>query len=285
MILVTGATGGVGRLLVDLLVSEGAEVRAVTRDPGGATLPAAVEVVRGDPSRPGTIVPHLHGVTAVFLHPRTVGEAADELLALAGERGARRVVALSAMNVDDPFDDQPSRYRGDRNKEAEDAAVASGLEWTSLRAGSFSGNALQAWGAQIRAGDVVRYVYAGFREAPIDERDLAAVGVHALLTDELVDRRVELTGPRSLSHAEMVAVIGDVIGRPLRYEEIPLEAAKRGMVRGGLPGPFVEAVMARYAKHASRAQYPPTGEVEKILGRPARTFAEWAADHADAFRN
>jgi uncharacterized protein YbjT (DUF2867 family) len=284
MILVTGATGTIGRPLIDLLAGEGAEVLAVTRNPQAAGLPADVEVVEGDPSRPDAIAPFLEGVTALFLHPRAVGEAAaGELLALAQEQGVKRVVVLSAINVDDDLAEQPSRYNGDRNKEVEDAAVGSGLGWVSLRASSFATNTLLMWGAQIRAGDVVRGPYATFAEALIHERDLAGVGARALLTDELVGRRLELTGPQSLTHEEMVAIIGDVIGRPLRYEEIPPETVKQGMVQRGFPEPFVEALMARYARGIGQPA-PVTGEVEKILGRPAHTYAQWVADHADAFR-
>jgi uncharacterized protein YbjT (DUF2867 family) len=283
MILVTGASGTIGRPLIDVLVHEGAEVRAVTRDPRAADLPSGVEVVEGDPSRPETIAPFLEGVTALFLHPRAVGSAAGELLALARERGVKRVVTLSATNVDDNLDEQPSRYRGDRNKEVEDAAVASGLEWVSLRASFFASNTFLAWGAQIRAGDVVRGPYATFAEAPIHERDLAGVAARALLTDELVGRRLELTGPQSFTHEQMVATIGGVIGRPLRYQEIPPEAARQGMVQQGFPEAFVSALMARYARYVGQPAFT-TAEVEKILGRPARTYAEWVADHAAAFR-
>jgi uncharacterized protein YbjT (DUF2867 family) len=288
MILVTGASGTIGRPLIEVLVDQGAEVRAVTRIPQAAGLPVGVEVVEGDPSRPDTIAPFLEGVTGLFLHPRAVGiPAAGELLALARERGVQRVVALSATNVDDPLDEQPSRYNGDRNKEVEDAAVASGLGWVSLRASSFAIDTLQAWGAQIRAGDLVRGPYATFAEASIHERDLAGVGARALRSDELVarrGRRVELTGPQSLTHQQMVTIIGEVLGRPLRYQEIPPETARQGMVQLGLPEPFVEALMGRYAREVGQAA-PVTGEVERILGRPARTYAQWVADHAAAFQN
>jgi uncharacterized protein YbjT (DUF2867 family) len=287
MLLVTGATGTIGRPLIDVLLNQGAKVRAVIRDPQTANLPAEVELVQGDLARPDPIAPFLDGVTALFLHPRAVGLAAGELAALARQRGVERVVALSATNVDDPLDQQPSRYNGDRNKEVEDAAVASGLEWVSLRASSFAMNTLQAWGAQIRAGDVVRYPYAGFAEAPMHERDLAEAIARALHTDELVarrGRRRELTGPQSLSHEQMVAIIGEVLGRPLHYQELPPDAAKQGMVAHGLPEPFVRALLARYAREIGQAA-PVTGEVGRILGRPARTYAEWVADHADAFRN
>ncbi|MEU7914713.1 SDR family oxidoreductase [Microbispora bryophytorum] len=118
-ILVTGATGAVGRLVIQRLVAEGDRVRAVSRSPRDAALPYGVEVVRGDPARPGTTAEHFAGVEAVFLHSRTFGDSADRLLALAAQRGVSRVVALSAMNIDDPFDLQPSRWRGDRNREAD----------------------------------------------------------------------------------------------------------------------------------------------------------------------
>ena len=283
MILVTGATGTVGRPLIEVLSTAGADIRAVIRKGQAAGLPAHVEVVVGDLSRPETIAPALRGVTALFLHPRAVADAAFELVALAREQGVQRVVALSAINIDDPLDQQPSRYNGDRNKEAEQAAVASGLEWVSLRPSSFASNTLQAWGAQIRAGDVVRYVYAAFEESLLDERDLAAVGARALLSDDLLGRRLMLSGPQSLSHAELVATIGEVIGRPLRFQEVEPEVLKRGMIANGFAEPFVTALLARYAREVGQAA-PVTGEVERILGRPARTYAEWVADHADAFR-
>jgi uncharacterized protein YbjT (DUF2867 family) len=287
MLLVTGATGTIGRPLIDALVNQDVKVRAVTHDPQAANLPAGVEVVEGDLSRPATIAPLLEGVTAVFLHPRAVGLAAGELLALARQRGVRRVVALSATNLDDPLDQQPSRYQGDRNKEVEDAAVASGLAWVSLRASFFAANTLRAWGAQIRAGDLVRGPYANLAEAPIHERDLAEVITRALGSDDLVarrGRRLELTGPQSLTHQQLVATIGGVLGRPLRYQELPPQVAKQGMVQQGIPEAFVEALLARYAREVGQPA-PVTGEVERVLGRPARTYAQWVADHADAFQN
>lgn len=281
MLLITGATGALGRHLVDTLLTGGAEIRAVSRDPAAARLPAGIEVVAADPSRPDTMDGTLAGVTGMFLHPRAVGDAAYGIVAAARKYGVAKVVALSAINVDDDDAEQPSRYRGDRNREAEEAAAGSGLAWTSLRAGAFASNAAQAWGAQIRAGDVVRYPYAGFEECPVDERDLAEVAARALLTDELVGRRLSLTGPASITHADMVATIGAALGRPLRYEEVPPDLALRGMVAAGLPEPFVAALLRRYAQAPRQL---PTDDVRRALGRPARTFADWVADHTDAFR-
>ena len=102
MILVTGATGNVGREVVKLLLESGEEVGAVTRDPDSAAVPAGARVVGGDPSRPTTLTSALRDVKAVLLSPRAVGHGAAELLSLAGEHGAQRVVLLSAVTVQYP---------------------------------------------------------------------------------------------------------------------------------------------------------------------------------------
>jgi uncharacterized protein YbjT (DUF2867 family) len=282
MILVTGASGNIGRELVNVLLDDGAKVRAVTRNPPAAGLPADVEVVEGDPSRPDTLASSLRGVTGLFLNPRAVGDAAVELLALAREQGVKRVVAMSALNVDFDLARQPSRIRGEYNKEVEAAAVGSGLEWVGLRSGYYAVNTLQAWGAQIRAGDVVRGPYPESAWAPLHERDLAEVGARALLTDDLVGRRPVLTGPQALTQEEMVTTIGDAIGRPLRFQEVPPEAAKQGMIQAGFPEALADGFLAMQAESYGQPGLV-SGEVEKILGRPGRTYAEWAAEHAADF--
>ncbi|MDF2260462.1 NAD(P)H-binding protein [Streptantibioticus ferralitis] len=284
MILVTGATGNVGRPLIDLLAISGAGIRAVTRNPQAAALPAGVELVEGDPSRPDTIAPLLQGVTSVFLNPRAVGQAADDLLTLARKREVRRIMTLSATNVDDDPALQPSRAGGVFNKEVEDAVTGSGLEWVSLRSTLFATNSIGLWSAQIRAGDIVRGPYAKAMGAPIHERDLAALGARALLTDDLVGRRLQLTGPQSLDQEEMVTTIGDAIGRPLRYEEIPPEVSRRGMVNRGFSQPFADAYLSMQASAVGKPAFT-TSEVEQILGRRALTYAQWATDHAEAFQN
>lgn len=284
MILVTGATGLVGRLLIGELLRDGVPVRAASRTPDSAGLPDGVEVVLADPAVPDTMAAALAGVEAVFVHPRAVGEHATELAALAREQGVQRLVALSALNIDDPLAEQPSRFTGDRNKEAEEAVAGSGLAWTSLRPSSFASNTARAFGPQVRAGDVVSYVYAGFEESLIDERDIAAIAARALVSDELAGRRLDLTGPQSLSHAQLVATIGEVLGRPLRFQEVPPGVARDQMVSRGMPAAFVDALMARYARHLAKPQYPPTSVVQDILGWPARSYAGWVRDHAAAFQ-
>ncbi|WP_029138427.1 SDR family oxidoreductase [Nakamurella lactea] len=283
MIVVTGATGILGRPLVAALKDQGVAVCAVSRSADAATMPVGVDVVAADLTRPEQLAPALEGADALFVHPRAVGESTAKLVALAAEKGVRRVVVLSAINVDDDLELQPSRLNGDRNKEVEDAVVGGGLPWVAVRAGSFATNAIGMFGAQVRAGDVVRAPYADFAEAPIHEADLAAVITRALLDESLDGRRIPVTGPQSVTHQEMVAIIGRVIGRPLRFEQVPPELAVRGMVANGLTAAFVRALMDRYERGAGRPAAV-SDQVALILGRPALGFDRWVADHAGAFR-
>jgi uncharacterized protein YbjT (DUF2867 family) len=273
MILVTGATGTVGRLLVDLLDAAGAPVRAVSRDPHNAHLPAGVEVVAdAEPA----------GVTSIFLNARAVRDGAADLLDRAARAGVERVVALSAINVDDDPARQPSRYRGDPNREIEAAAVGSGLDWVSLRPTVFAGNVLGLWAAQIHAGDVVHGPYADAASAPIDERDVAAVAARALLGEVESGTRLPLTGPRSLTRRELLATIGEVLGRPLELREVPPDAARAALVGQGFPAGFADAYLAMEAAAAGHPARTTT-VVADVLGRPAHSFADWVAEHADAF--
>lgn len=220
----------------------------------------------------------------MFLNPRAIGEAFDDLLALAGERGVRQVVGMSALNVDFDFARQPSRMRGEYNEEVEAAAVGSDLEWVALRSGSYAVNTIGMWPPQIRAGDVVRGACPESAWAPLHVRDLAAVGAYALLTDELVGRRPVLTAPQSLTQQEMVTTIGDAIGRPLRFEEVPPEVAKQGMIQTGFPEALASGFLSMQAESYGQPGLV-SGEVEKILGRPGLTYAEWAVEHVAAFRD
>jgi uncharacterized protein YbjT (DUF2867 family) len=280
MILVTGATGTVGRPLVELLRAGGAAVRALTRDPRAA-FPGGVEVAVADPARPDMLVPALRGVTAVFLNPAALRESTAAFLGLAGEHGVRRAVLLSALAVGNETGRQLTEIAA-HHRVVEDAVTASGLEWAVLRPGAFAANSLAPWAAQIRAGDVVRGGYALATSAPIHERDIAAVAVRALRTGELLGGRTELTGPRSLTEAEMVAAIGAAIGRDLRYEEVPAEEARRILIARGVPAAHAGALVALQAASVGRPAYT-TREVERVLGRPALTYEQWAADHAGAF--
>ncbi|NKZ07085.1 NAD(P)H-binding protein [Actinomadura latina] len=276
MFLITGATGNVGRHLVGELLTAGAKVRALTRDPATARLPSEAEVARTD------TMP-LDGVTAIFLNPAVFWGAADGvpgLVSRAAGHGVRRVVMLSSAAA---LDDDPSNELAVHHLEMERAIEASGLEWTFARPGEFAANAL-AWREEIRTGAAVRGPYAAARSNPIHERDIAAVAARALLTDGLVGAKPVLTGPDSLTHPDMVRLVGRAIGRPARFEEIsPAEARRQMLARPYMREGLVDTLLRQRARAVDR-RAEPSPEVERITGRRPRTFAEWAADHADDFR-
>jgi uncharacterized protein YbjT (DUF2867 family) len=276
-IVVTGATGNVGRPLVSELAAAGARVRAVTRTPEAAGFPGGVEAVY-------SAVDALPGATAVFLNSRALGSDLADVVAQARRTGVTKLVALSAINADDDFSRQPSRFRGDRNKEVEQLAVDSGLDWVSLRPAVFTSNFVGMWSAQVRAGDVVGGPYAAASAAPIVETDIAAVAAHALLTDELVGQRIPLTGPQAFTNSELVETIGTVLGRPLRYLEVPPDVVRQRFIGLGLGAEFADAYAAMLADALDKPALV-TREVEKITGHPATTFAQWVSGHRDLFTN
>jgi uncharacterized protein YbjT (DUF2867 family) len=279
MILVTGATGKVGREAVRLLLEAGQEVEAVTRDPASAALPAGARVVGGNPAQPRTLAPALAGVEAIFLNPLAVGDGPAELLSLAADAGVQRVVVLSATTVE-----YPVGYRrfADAFRAIEDAARASGLQWTFLRCADFDANAM-IWAPQVRSGDSVYGVYGDAATSPIHEWDIAAVGARALVDEACAGRSYLLTGPQSLTQRDKVRLIGEAVGRELTWVEITPDQLRETLLAQGVPPDVPERLigsLSDYAKHPG----PSSSAVEEVLGRPARTFAEWAAGHAGAFR-
>jgi uncharacterized protein YbjT (DUF2867 family) len=276
-IVITGATGNVGRPLVAELAAAGAKVRAITRSPNTAEFPPAVQVL-------SSVSDALPGATAVFLNSRALGQSLPEVVAQARNAGVAKLVALSAINADDDFSRQPSRVRGDRNKEVEQLAIDSGLTWVSLRPTVFATNFAGMWSAQIRAGDVVAGPYAAASTAPIIESDIAAVAAQALLTDELDGQRIPLTGPQAFTNSELVEVIGAVLGRSLQYREVPAEVVRQRFIDIGFGAEFADAYNAMLAETLDKPALV-THDVEKIVGRPALTFAEWLSAHRNIFTN
>jgi uncharacterized protein YbjT (DUF2867 family) len=283
MIVVTGATGLIGSLLIGKLAQSGAKVRAVCRNVGAAELPSDVTMFQADFSRPETWDGMFDGVETIFLNARATGLSAVELLAHAKRNGVERVVTLSAINVDDPLEYQPSRFRGDRNKEVEDASIASGLRWVSLRPAPFAQNSALTWAVQIRSGNIVRGPYPGFAEAPIHEQDLAEAAAQVILDCDYDDRKIDLTGPQTLTHREMVGIIGESIGRPLRYEQIPPDTARSEMIQLGIPAPLVEALVKWYRRGSKHLIATATPDLQEIIGFHPKTYAEWVGDNATIF--
>jgi uncharacterized protein YbjT (DUF2867 family) len=284
VILVTGATGRIGRVVIDELLRAGAPVRALTRRPQHANLPAGIEIVAGDLAVPASLEPAFDGAAAVFLVWTAPPATATDVVARMGAASSpdrRRVVYLSSPHqTPHPFFQQPSPMR-DLHAGIERLLASSSLDVTVLRPGMFASNVRHWWAPQIQRGDVVRWPYAAAETAPVDVRDIAAVAARALLDTRHAGGDYVLTGPESLSHAEQVSAIGDAIGRPLRFEELSPDEFRRETA-AVWPGGVAEMLVAAWQAALGRPAFV-TSVIEEILGAPARTFGDWAADHAPTF--
>jgi len=284
LVLVTGATGRVGRLVVDELLRAGASVRALTRRPEHAALPAGVEVVAGDLTVPASLDPVLEGAVAVFLvwtaAPATAPAVVARLAAHPSPQPRRVVYLSSPHQTPHPFFQQPNPMRG-LHAEIERLLAAASLGVTVIRPGMFASNARHWWAPQIRDGDVVRWPYAAAETAPVDERDIAAVAARALLDGRHAGGDYVLTGPESLSQAAQVRAIGDAIGRSLRFDELSPDEFRRETA-GTWPGGVAEMLLGAWGAALGRPAFV-TSAVQEITGSPPRTFYRWAADHASAF--
>jgi uncharacterized protein YbjT (DUF2867 family) len=272
--LVTGSTGNAGSEVVRALVEAGEHVRALVRSPDrAAALPAAAEAVAGDLNRPETLP--LDGVTGVFL----LSGYNDLPVALSEMRraGVQRVVLLSSSSV--PGGDTTNavaRY----HIESEAAVKESGLAWTMLQPNSFMTNTLQ-WLPQLQAGDVVRAPFAGVRVATIDPADIGAVAARALVTADHEGRSYRLSGPESLLPEDRLRILARVLDRPLRFEAQSDDEARAEM-SAAMPAEYVDAFFSFFVDgKLDESEVLPT--VHDVLGRPPRTFEEWARTHAGAF--
>ncbi len=279
--LVIGATGNVGQQVVSQLVGSGQQVRALTRRLGGLGFPPLVEVVQGDLTLPETLERCLDGIDAVFLvwtaPPAAAGPALERIA-----KHARRIVFVSApLKTPHPFFQQPNPSRTPA-EHIERLIESSGLQWTILRPGMLAVNSKRWWASQIRNGNVVRWPYLTVPTAPIDERDVAAVAVHALCEERHAGAEYVLTGPQSLSQFEQVSTIGRAIGRSLRIEEISPDEARRELLTI-MPASVVKMLLDAWSAGIGQPAFV-TSTVAEITGTPARTFLDWATDHAADFR-
>jgi uncharacterized protein YbjT (DUF2867 family) len=272
VIVVTGATGNVGGELVRALAARGdTAVRAVARRPDPSAFPPAVEVAAGELTDPASLGPALDGARGLFL---LGGFATQELLAAARQAGVDRVALLTSRCV---VGGRPDNAITRMWLDAEDAVRSSGLGWTILRPSGFHSNALR-WLPQLRAGDVVQAPWPEVAIASIDPADIAAVAAVALTEPGHEGTAPALSGPQALTPAEQIAVLADVLGRPLQYEPLADEDARAGMAADGTPAPFVDALF-RFFSDGEFDDTPVVDSVRAVTGREPRTFAEWARAH------
>nr|WP_042179315.1 NAD(P)H-binding protein [Kibdelosporangium sp. MJ126-NF4]CEL13755.1 Oxidoreductase [Kibdelosporangium sp. MJ126-NF4]CTQ99441.1 Oxidoreductase [Kibdelosporangium sp. MJ126-NF4] len=278
-ILVTGATGTVGRVVVDQLLAAGQRVRALTRNPATAALPEGVQVVGADLAQPDTLRGVFDGVDRMFylggvLDPARAADITGQAVELAARAGVRGIVHLSGIAVTVR---RPGSY--EMLLDIEQVIEASGLEWTHVRPGEFAVNKLDTWGQSIRAEDVVRNAFPDALGVPIHEADIAEVATVALTRDGHAGRAYSLSGPQALSHREQAAAIGDGLGREIRFEAVTYGQARSAYIQAGIPMDIAEYILGYQAEYAEE---PPavSPDFERVTGRAGRTLAVWAADHA-----
>lgn len=263
--LVTGATGNTGRHIVAELVRRGEPVRALTRDPATAPAGDRVEWVRGTHTAPQTLGAALDGADRLHI-TMTAGltETGPELVRRAVAAGVRRITVLWGGWVGP----------------VEQAVAESGVEWTRLEPQEFMSNAL-TWIDSIRAGGVVREAH-DFPSAVVHEADIGAVAATCLLADGHTGRAYTLTGPEALTTGERLAILSRAIGRTVRLERISHEQAVERLLAAGVSRADADFVLGWHADPPPEATTV-DDTVRRLLDRPARTFAQWAREHAARF--
>jgi len=281
MILVTGATGTVGREVVSQLLAAGKKVRAMTRNLAKARLDSRVEAVKGDFNERDSLARAVEGVERIFsltLGPQT-GIHEKNLAQAAKQAGVRHIVKLSAMGGDEQTRNVIRKW----HDEGERAIRETGIGLTVLLPGAFMSNALH-WRESIRAQGKVFSNYGDGKLPPVHPRDIAAVATRALTSDGHEGKSYPLSGPEALSIAEQVEILSGAIGKPLEYIPINDEAARVGMAKAGMPSLLIDALVpfAQFIRDGKAARVFQT--IQEVTGRPAFTFSDWARENAAAFR-
>jgi uncharacterized protein YbjT (DUF2867 family) len=281
MILVTGATGTVGRVIVDRLVDAGAQVRAATRRPESASFPDSVDVVYADLGDPDSLTTALDGVKQVFLlaNGPDIPKHDGNMARAAAHAGVSHVVKLSSGRAGDSTatDPIPTWHRA-----GEQAVRDCGVDWTFLRPLGFMSNALM-WAGSIRARGAVYAPYAQGRVAIVDPQDIASVAATVLTTSGHTGQTYDLTGPEALSPAEQVAVLAEVLARPIQYVEVEPQVARKAIVDHGVAPDMADAIMALRATALEDFTSSVRPAIEQVTGNPATSFREWVRRNKEKF--
>ncbi|MEU2252327.1 NAD(P)H-binding protein [Nocardia xishanensis] len=280
MIVVTGATGNIGRSLVPLLAAAGAQVTAVSRGIGDVDLPEGVRGVAADLGDPASLSPALAGAKSLFLllsgEQLMTGPEPEEVLGAAAGAGVRRVVFVSSVGTQT----RPAAAGYDRIRAYEKALRASDLEWTILRPGGFFSNTY-AWAESVRTESVVAAPFGSVGLPSVDPADIAAVAAAALREDGHAGRIYTLTGPALSTPREQAAALGAALGTEIRFVELTPTQAREGMLR------FMPEAVADHTLEILGAPTPGellvSPDIEEVLGRPAGTYAEWAERNRAVF--
>lgn len=274
MIVVTGATGNVGRTLVRTLATAGHAVTAVSRHIQDADVPDGVRAVAADLGEPDGLDTALQGAKALFL--LVAGEDPTGVLEKAKAAGVTRVVLVSSQGVGTRPGGAYAHAAG-----FEQAVAASGLEYTILRSGGLDSNAF-AWVEPIRAQRIAPAPFAEVGLPFVDPDDVAAVAAAVLTEDGHAGATYVLTGPAPTTPRQRAAAVAEAIGAPVTFVEMTREEAQAQMAQF-MPPQVVEGTLAILGEPTAEEQAV-SPDVERVLNRPAAPFSAWAARNAPAFR-
>jgi uncharacterized protein YbjT (DUF2867 family) len=245
-------------------------VRALTRDPARARLPAKAEVVKGDLTDPDSVRPALRGVTGA--HLLTVGgddyatlRTGPELAQMAAEAGVRRVTLL---------------WNGQEGP-VEKAFEHGDVEWTRLQPVDFMSNTL-GWAPVVRAESRVSEPFADVPMAVIHEADVGAVAAAVLAQGGHGGKAYLLTGPEPYTARQRLATIAQVLGRDLKFDELTEEQARERWHSAGYAQELIE-LLAAWQGHPPAEAQTSSPAVRQITGRDPRTFEQWVREHAHHF--
>jgi uncharacterized protein YbjT (DUF2867 family) len=277
MILITGASGTIGREVVKALAGRKVQVRAGYRTRPG-NVPAGVEPVALDYDRPETLRPALAGVETVFLLSSTV-QPERHVVDEARRAGARRIVKLSVFGADN----EGFLFAG-WHRAAERYVEASGLDWTFLRPNSFMQNVINYMGETIRTQSALYSSAAQGAISAVDARDVGRVAAHVLTETGHEGRAYELTGPGALTYFQVADVLSEVLARPIRYVPVSHEQYKQSAMAAGTPEAYADALvdLNRYQEAGKMSRVSPV--VRQVTGQAPIAFEEFARDHAESLR-
>ncbi|MCX4437762.1 NAD(P)H-binding protein [Streptomyces mirabilis] len=277
MILVTGATGNIGRALLKELHACGAgPLRGLTRDAAQATFPEGVEAVEGDFAEPASLKPALEGVRSLFLVSR-LGSDAD-ILEAARQAGVEHVVLVSSITAQT----HPRLGPAAENLAVEQLLKESGMAWTILRPTQFASNALM-WAASVREHEAVRAPYADTALPTIHPADIASVARVALTEPGHQGRTYALTGPEPVTARQQVEAIAAALGREVPFAEVSRQQAHAQMA-AVFGAEAADAVLDVMGGDVNDELLAVRDTVSQVTGTPARPFQQWATENAVAFR-
>jgi len=282
-ILVTGATGTVGREVVPRLAVEGVKVRAAARHPRMLALPEEhVEIMAMDLRNPSDLDRALEDAEKIlYISPldETMAEHAALMVERAQAQGVRHMVRLSALGVGSSRNITLAKVHG----EVERIIRGSGIEWTFLRPNAFMQNFITYWGESIRKENAFFIPQGQGRVSIIDARDIADVAVVALTQAGHAGRVYELCGPEALSNNDIAESLSAVLGREISYRDIPAGEARSALIAQGMSEWMMNVIMELFEMSAADEAAEVNGEVERLIGRAPIRFEDFARDFSHAF--